>query len=204
MNLDSESIQRHIPYYLVAEDRRLLIKELRAISSGGKAGYFLSARDNSFKQDMLQGDGWRGFELLQFYTGERRSVKGLVLSNSCDIDPDNPRDLPARVVFAPLVKLSAYQAQLARHRVTARRIEDKIAAVRAQRITNIFYLPAEGPLKEEYVAPLDHVYSMPLAAFAANSDKKKLFTLSNTGLYMLVFKLSAHFCRLQEKVNRKP
>ena len=44
---------------------------------------------------------------------------------------------------------------------------------------------------------------MPVAAHVDASDREKLFTLSNTGFYMLVLELSVHFCRLQEKVNRK-
>lgn len=60
---------------------------------------------DTFTEEMLQGDGWRGFQLFMFDPGDRRSVRGLVLSNSCNVDPDNPRDVPARVVFAPLVNV---------------------------------------------------------------------------------------------------
>ena len=59
-------------------------------------------------------------------------------------------------------------------------------------------------MEEDHVVRFDEAQSMPVAAHAASSDKEKLFTLSNTGFYMLVLKLSVHFCRLQEKVNRKP
>ncbi len=42
-----------------------------------------------------------------------------------------------------------------------------------------------------------------IAAHIAAEDREQLFTLSNTGFYMLVLKLSVYFCRLHEKVNRK-
>ena len=153
---------------------------------------------------MLQGDGWRGFQLFIFESGERRSVRGVVLSNSCDVDPENPRDVPARVIFAPLVKLSAYEALLAKSGIDAAKVQAKITSIRAQKTTNVFFLPASGTLAEDHVVRLDEAHSMPVAAHIGSADREKLFTLSNTGFYMLVLKLSVHFCRLQERVNRKP
>lgn len=202
MNFDVESLQHHIPSYLTALDQRALVKELNAISSGGAASYVLSSHNDAFRAVTLQGDGWRGFQLYLFETGERRSVRGLVLSNSCDVDPVNLRDVPARIIFAPLVKLSAYKALLEKSGIDQRRITQKIGAIKAQKTTNIFFLPSGGALKEDCVVRFDEAHSMPLAAHADSADRKKLFTLSNTGFYMLVLKLSVHFCRLQEKVNR--
>ena len=202
MDLDVESLQQQIPSYLTSEDQRALVHELRAIAGGGTANYFLTDYQDSFRDSMLQGDGWRGFQLFLFDTGERRSVRGLVLSNSCDVDPANPRDYPARISFAPLVKLSAYKTQLDASDISAERVEAKLASIRAQKTTNIFFLPVGGPLREEYVVRFDEIHSMPVTAHTKSSDREKLFTLSNTGFYMLVLKLSVHFCRLQEKVNR--
>lgn len=203
MNLDIESLQQQIPYYLTSKDRQVLVDELRAISRGGTADYFLSQYRDAFKSDMLQGDGWRGFQLFMFDTGDRRSVRGLVISNSCDVDLNNRRDFPARVIFAPLVKLAAYEAALQQSGVKQRQIDGKLAAIRAQKTSSIFFLPSGGPLADDHVVRLDDAHSMPVAAHSAAKDRTKLFTLSNTGFYMLVLKLSIHFCRLHEKVNRK-
>lgn len=203
MNLDAETLRRQIPFYLTAEDQKILLAELTAISGSGKVEYLLGAYRDSLKDVMLQGDGWRGFQLLLFETGERRSVRGIVLSNSCDVDPDNPRDVPARVIFVPLVRLAAFKAILDVSGIGAERVAAKLAAIKAQRTSNIFYLRAGGALKEDYVARFDDVHNMPVAAHAKSEDREKLFTLSNVGFYMLVLKLSVHFCRLQEKVNRK-
>lgn len=202
MNLDIESLQRQIPYYLTSEDRQILINELKAISRGETADYFLSQTRDAFKNDMLQGDGWRGFQLFMFDTGKRRSVQGLVISNSCDVDPNNRRDLPARVIFAPLVKLATYEAILGKRNIKQRKIDEKLAAIRAQKTSSLFFLPSGGPLTDDHIVRLDDAHSMPVAAHSAAMDREKLFTLNNTGFYMLVLKLSIHFCRLQEKVNR--
>ncbi|MFV0513486.1 MAG: hypothetical protein ACK5MY_07625 [Jhaorihella sp.] len=203
MNFDAESLQQQIPYYLTAEDRQVLVDQLKAISRGGTADYFLDPYRDNFKADMLQGDGWRGFQLFKFDTGERRSVQGLVLSNSCDVDPENPRDVPARLIFAPLVKLAAYEALLRASGIDEQKVDVKLASIRAQKTTNMFFLPRGGPLAEDHVVRLDDAHSMPVAAHVEATDREKLFTLSNTGFYMLVLKLSVHFCRLHEKVNRK-
>lgn len=199
MSLEIDSLQKQIPYYLTAEDRQVLLTELKSISQGGGASYLLSQYHDSFKEEMLQGDGWRGFQLFIFQTGAKRSVRGIVLSNSCDVDPANPRDVPARVVFAPLVKLSVYERLLREHGIEDARVDEKIASIKGQKTTNMFFLPAEGPLEDDHVVRLDDAHSMPVGAHSG----EKLFTLSNTGFYMLVFKLSVHFCRLHEKVNRK-
>jgi hypothetical protein len=204
MTFDTDTLKQQIPYYLSAEDRRVLVDELKAISQGEMAEYVLSAYHDTFGEDMLQGDGWRGFILFAFDSGERRSVRGLVLSNSCDVDPDNPRDLPARVIFAPLVRLAAYVNLLQQNGIDAARIDAKLADIKAQKTTNVFYLPAGKFLGEDYVVRFDEAHSMPSVAHAESGDRQKLFTLSNAGFYMLVLKLSVHFCRLQEKINRKP
>lgn len=203
MNFDAESLQQQIPYYLTAEDRQVLVDQLNTISRGGTADYFLDPYRDDFKADMLQGDGWRGFQLFKFDTGERRSVQGLVLSNSCDVDPENPRDVPARLIFAPLVKLAAYESLLRASDIDKQKVDVKLASIRAQKTTNMFFLPRGGLLPEDHVVRLDDAHSMPVAAHVEATDREKLFTLSNTGFYMLVLKLSVHFCRLHEKVNRK-
>ncbi len=203
MNLDLESLQQQIPYYLTAGDRQVLVDALKAISNGGTADYFLSQYRDSFRADILQGDGWRGFQLFKFETGERRSIQGLVMSNTCDVEPGNARDIPARVTFAPLVRLAAYELALRASGIAVKKVDEKLASIRAQKTTNMFFLPRGGPLMEDHVARLDDVHSMPVAAHVGAQGREKLFTLSNTGFYMLVLKLSVHFCRLQEKVNRK-
>jgi hypothetical protein len=66
MNLDAETLIQQIPYYLTSEDQKVLLDELTAILRGGTAEYLLDAYRDSFKEVMLQGDGWRGFQLFLF------------------------------------------------------------------------------------------------------------------------------------------
>lgn len=206
MAFDDDTLQQQqqVLPYLTSAEQEIVWSNLKTITSGGSADYFLSPYHDEFKDRMLQGDGHSGFQLFNFETGKSRSIKGLVLSNSCDISPDNPRPIPSRIIFAPLVKLATYRSLLEKNCTNQKLVKTRIKAIRMQRTTNIFYLPAGGPLGDEYIVRFDEVQSMPMARYYdAQSEKKKLFTLNDTGFYMLIFKLSIHFCRFQEDVRRE-
>jgi len=204
MTFDADDIRAQIPYYLADADREALASELRSIVASGSGKYVLSAYEDTFHSEMLQGDGWRGFQVFSLGSGERMHVRGLVLTNSCDVDPGNKRDVPTRVSFAPLVKLSAYAAVLQESGIPHDQIESKLGAIRSQKTTSMFYLPAGGPLDEEYVVRFDEIQSMPISMHKASDYCQKLFTLSQAGFFMLILKLSIHFCRMHEGVNRAP
>ena len=199
MNFNVEDLKKHIPFYLTAADQTALLAELKAFSAGNTPNYFLSDYNNAHKLEMLQGDGWPGLQLRLFHSGERKTVRGVVLSNSCDMDSANKREISTRVVFAPLVKLAAYKELLDESGIGPEKVEAKIVSIKAQKTTNIFYLPGNTPLNEDYIVRLDDLYSMPTTA---HHGQPKWFTLSMAGFYLFVLKLSVHFCRLQENVTR--
>lgn len=204
MSFSAENLKDQIPYYLTsAPAQKELVANLEAILSGAQTGYYLNATQDSYIDERLQGDGWRGLPLFSYSSGEKKEVRGILLSNTCDVSPGNERTLPPKLVFAPIVRLSAIEARFAAKGISAEQIAGKVKAIKEQIATSIFYLPAGGPLEEEYVALLDDVHSVPVAAHE-NADKEKLFTLSMAGFYLFVFKLSVHFCRLQENVDRRP
>jgi hypothetical protein len=194
-----DEIRRQIPVYLSDSNKELLVAELEAISRGNRVRFTLASHEDTFKSDMLQGDGWRGFVLREFANGSKRLIRGIVISNSCDVSPENRRDLPTKVTFAPLLKLAGYLSLLRAAGLPEDKIESKATAIRQQKVTSIFYLPNGGALDDEYIVPFDDIHSMPLEAMVSH---EKLFTLNPTGFYMLVLKLSVHYCRLHENVNR--
>ena len=50
---------------------------------------------------------------------------------------------------------------------------------------------------------LDRINNCPIEAVSKEDiDKKRLFTLSNYGFYMFLVKLSIHFTRVREEVDR--
>ena len=202
MAFDAEQLKNQIPFYLAAEPaQKELVQNLDALNRGVTAGYYISAVRGPDADSMLQGDGWRGFQLLSFDTGEKRSVRGIVLSNSCDISKNNERVIAPKIVFAPIVRLSYIEARLKERGLAKDAVAGRIAAMKSQSVTNFFFLPAGGPLDQDYVAILDDLHSMPVKA---HTGGEKLFTLSMAGFYLFAFKLSVHFCRLHENVDRRP
>ena len=198
MTISQDAFESQIPYYLTGEKRNGLKKALKDFQANTPIEYYL----NKYPNELLQGDGWHGLELLIFQNAERKMVKGVILSNTCDIALENPRSLSPRIVFCPLIKLSNYRKLLDDTDLPTDRINDKLETIRDQRVSTIFYLPQGGGLEEEHIILLDDIYSLPSNSFETSTDKSKLFTLSMVGFYLFVFKLSIHFCRFHEEVDR--
>ena len=97
--------RRQLPEYLA--DATARAHEIRALSQGATKGYFLPPHSDPYASTMLQGDGWGGCAMFVFESGQKKVIKGAILSNSCDISHDNQYDRPPNVTFAPLIKLSS-------------------------------------------------------------------------------------------------
>lgn len=200
MTFDPERLQNQIPYYLTAKpDQDALVRNLKDLMNGAAKGYYIHSAKAPDENALLQGDGRQGFQVFSFVSGERRGVRGVVLSNSCDISADNKRAMPPKLVFAPIVKLSGVEKLFRKGDLPEKAIIDKIEAIKRQEVTSMFYLPAGGGLTEDSVINLDDLHSMPAQLCG---DTPKLFTLSMAGFYLFAFKLSVHFCRLHENVDR--
>lgn len=139
MSYDIDSLRDQIPYYLT-EGRESLLRALADFFAGKCPDYLL----NRHVDQVLQGDGWRGFELYDLERNRKASVFGIVISNSCDVSPENKRHVQSRITFAPLVKLSRYRSSLTNSGISRDTINNMTKATREQKVTNIFYLPAGG------------------------------------------------------------
>jgi hypothetical protein len=192
-----EQAKLFLPKYLTPSDQEQLYSEISSFSS--TKPFYLPP--GAVAHELLQGDGWRGFVLLDFETLDRQIVSGLILSNSCDIDPANERALPTSVLFAPLISLEKYRAMLVGAGRTTQQIDDTVDSIRSQRVTYIFYLPPGpyGPV--ESMVLLHDIHQQPLQRFL-NGDRTRLFRLNQFGFWFLLVKLSIHFCRFQEGVRR--
>jgi len=198
MQITTEAIQTQIPYYLTQEAKEGIVKALKSFPR--KIDYYI----NRYPGDLLQGDGWTSLELIRFGDGERKSVKGILISNSCDITPDNKRELPSKINFVPIIKLHRYMELLAAAGLENNRVESKVTAIKEQNVTTLFYLPKGAGLDDDYIARLDDMHTIPTHFFQAIQTRKKLFTLSQVGFYLFLLKLSIHFCRFHEEIARSP
>jgi len=194
-----DQARHYLPKYLSPTRRQELYDALKSYPDLPQ--FYLPPSATS--EDLLQGDGWRGFVVLDFDSGSRKSVSGLIVSNSCDVDVANPRHLPRRILFSPLIPLVSYESMLHQAGLSP----DQIAAIRddirRQRLTDIFHLPAGPYGPAESIVLLDNLHPQPLRGFS-ESSRTRLFRLHQAAFWVLLIKLSIHFCRLMEGVERFP
>lgn len=198
MQISSETIREQIPYYLTQEAKTNLIKVLDGFPR--QIDYYI----NRFQDEILQGDGWTSVDVISFESGERKSVRAMLLSNSCDIDPENKREFPAKLTFAPIIRLHPYLQLLKEAGLDGQQVNDKLVAIKEQKITSLFYLPKGEGLDEDYIALLDDLHTIPYQVFNVQEGRRKIFTLSQVGFYLFLLKLSVHFCRFHEEIHRSP
>ncbi|TAK08727.1 hypothetical protein EPO44_02180 [bacterium] len=192
-----DQIRLFLPKYLTPQETRDLYSELSKFPEN-KSFYLYNA---DLQKQMLQGDGWRGFIVIDFATGARKSVSGIILSNSCDISIDNVRDLPVNLLFAPLIEIQKYVLRLKTIGKTEHQIENIIRDIRKQRVTSIFYLPECQGIIQESIIALDDIHAHPLQDFISRKPTP-LFTLNQYAFYLFLIKLSIHFSRFQEGISR--
>ena len=196
MDISGFKVEEFLPYYLTADQKQGLAKAFVGFTD---KSHLYTAK---FADQFLQGDCCEGVPYYDYGAGKLADVKAILLSNSCDIDPENSRDFPVQITFVPLMSLAKYEKALGYvDGLSPAAITAKIQAIRGQQITSLIYFPAGTVLKEDCIAPLDRVASMPYQMVAAGKPAK-LFALNQLGHYLLSFKLSVHFCRLHEGIVR--
>jgi hypothetical protein len=203
-----EEIQKYLPQYLSAPSQDQLFEDLRNFPTNlDKRLYSQCLLDTEI---IYQGDGITGMLVTNLPSSEFREMPSMVLSNSCDVNPENKRYFHSRIVYAPILQLKKYRSMLVTEfvqnsRINIEAIDSHISTVRRQEITQILYLPKGGRLIEDSIVFLDRLNNCPTDFFDAGQIRdRKIFTMSNYGLYLFLIKLSIHFARIQEKVDRKP
>lgn len=194
-----EQLRVFLPKYLSPTQHTELWQELRAFPK--VSTFYLPEQTGD--PDLLQGDGWAGFVAVNVERMERRTVHGIIVSNSCDIDLANTRALIPQVVFAPLIAVSAYEGKLDASNLGDEAKRTTLEAIRRQEVTNIFHLPALPYGPEESLVVLDTIQSQPVTMFA-QGERRRLFRLNQVAFYTFLIKLSIHFTRFNESVARFP
>ena len=190
-----EVIEKHIPAWLTKGEQIKLICDMT------KAYPNIDYYREHATPDLLQGDGWTGLELIPLDTMTKIKVSGLILSNTCDVSPENKRIQPPNLVFSPVVQCAAYETLLSKHCANGEKVSNHMLALRGQSLTNRFYLP-KTDLMKDCVALLDDIHTMPLKYYLENTERALKIRLSTAGFYAFVVKLSVHFCRLTDNVKR--
>lgn len=198
MNVDE--LKGFVPYYLTNDRKHGFLEELTSFMNRDWLEYFTRAVGDTW----LQGDCCARGAKVDVVTLRKADIKCLVVSNSCDIDPNNKRTLPARALLAPLIPLTSYESLLLeKHSGGEQAVQTIIQNIREQKVTNVFYLPHHDALGGETIVLLDDLQTVPVSTLPdPNSAENRYFSLSQIGFFLYLFKLSVHFCRFHEEVDR--
>jgi hypothetical protein len=197
-----EEIEKYLPKYLSPESQKNLFNELGNFPDNIDKRMYTSNLDE--KEVIFQGDGLRELLVLNLPDTVCANAKAIIISNTCDVDQENKRYFPSRLCYTPLFSLRKYEEGLrAKGIYSAEQLSSHIETIKNQKITQIFYLPASDKLEEDSIAFFDRLHNCDNNFVHRNELKeKRLFTLSDYGLYLFLFKLSIHFTRIQEGIER--
>lgn len=191
----------YLPQYLSSLEKDVLRKELASFPTDGtKDTIYTSALDGV--NYLLQGDGIDEMPYINFPDLNIRNVPGILFSNTCDMSIENKRANPCRIMFAPLIDFGKYSKMIYAN-CDKNRAESHLNDLKRQYITQALYLPKGAKLKNDSIVFFDRAISLPLTEeLVEQLSKRKLFTLSNFGFYLFLLKISIHFTRIQEKIDR--
>lgn len=200
--MNQEDIKLYLPKYLSAESKNALIDALKEFPSTTNDRFYTSKLSQA--SHIFQGDGLKDLIIVNLPDTANKKVRAIVLSNTCDIAPENDRlFFPARIIYSPLIELQKYQTFLLNKGITEEKLKGHIHSIKSQSITQIFYLPGIDGILEESIVFFDRVLNVDVNYLSIKElNERRIFTLGNYGHYLLLFKLSFHFCRFQDQVDR--
>ena len=129
----------------------------------------------------------------------------MLVSNSCDVSAENQRISQKEALFAQIVSLDDYVHDLTEAGANEETITSILSEIRNQKISNLFYLPPSHLSTKEFLVFFDKICWHPADIFVKKLERindERNLSLSNWGYYLLIFKLSLHFCRVPEDVER--
>jgi hypothetical protein len=202
MSITLEDIEKFLPQYLSSENKNALFEQFKGFPNNLEKLY---SKEKNHEKTLLQADVMCNVPIIDLPDTKITRCKVLIISNSCDNDLDNDRKHPISISYVPIIKLKSLEDLLYKQKIDENKIKSFINDVKKQHITNLFYLPIGDFLEEELVACFDKTLNMSRNTFFElfSSDKVgKILSMSNYGFYMFLLKLSIHFTRIREKIDR--
>jgi len=201
-----EEVKRYLPQYLSSTAQQELFKELDHFPDNIDQRIYTSQLFE--EENIFQGDGIQNLLYINFPSTAIGEVPGMILSNTCDIDPSNKRLMPLRMVYTPILNLGKYEQSLIKGHVetgkkSIQSINSHMFDIRKQYISHIFYLPKGGRLQNDSIIFFDRLNNCPADSIEGQElSNRRIFTLSDYGFYLFIFKLSVHFTRIRDGVSR--
>jgi len=192
-----------LPKYLSDDETTNLFVELNNFPDNIDSRLF--SKEVFPEKTILQGDGINEIKLANIGTSKFYNAKVLCLSNSCDISNNNQRLTQPYVVVSPIISLEKHSDFLKGiHPETEHsKIDDHILDIKNQKVSNCFYIPEFSNDIGDCFARFDMLQSFPASVLPTESlASRRLFSLSNYGWYLMLVKLSIHFTRVRESIDR--
>lgn len=201
--IDLEDIRLYLPKYLSPDNEEKLLKDLIDFPEN------IDSRMYEFydKQESIiyQGDCLNDMLIINLPDTKIKKSKAVILSNTCDIDKENKRKFNSNILYTPIIDLDKYRELLiANKKYKEETINSHLDEIKKQKITQIFYLPPSSDIPEERIIFFDRICSCDSRYIDRdNVSAIRLFSLSQYGFYLFLYKLSIHFTRIHEGVDRK-
>lgn len=200
--MELDDLKLYLPRFLSEDSEKSLFEGLKDFPENLDSRFYTGKLEK--EEIIFQGDGINGLLVVNLPSKEIKEAKCLVLSNTCDVDQGNSRLFPSQLVYAPIFDLEKYQSRLASlPEYSSKKIVDHIKTIRKQEITQIFYLPQLGGILKESIVFLDRINNCQNNSIdRRNLPSQRIFSLSDYGFYIFLLKLSIHFTRIRDKVDR--
>jgi hypothetical protein len=198
--IDLDDIKLYLPKYLSPETEQKLLEDLSEFPSNIDERMYT----NLESEIIFQGDCIKNLLIISLPNTETMKTNSIIISNTCDIDVSNKRKFSSNIIYTPLIKLEKYKELLISYNIYSETsIKNHIEDIKKQRITQIFYLPPSEKINEENIVFFDRVCSCDNRYLKrSNISEIRLFSLSQYGFYLFLFKLSIHFTRMYEGIDR--
>ncbi len=197
-----EDIKLYLPKYLSSESDKELFEGLKDFPANLDSRMY-----TTFLQDektIFQGDALSNLSIFNLPSTELKNGNCIVLSNTCDIDLNNTRFIPSQIVYAPILNLNKYRNKLLEIGFKPEQVNSHINSIKKQEITQVFYLPSIDNIFEESLVYLDRVINCPNNIIDREKlPENRIFSLSDYGAFLFLFKLSIHFTRIKDRVERR-
>lgn len=200
--IDFDELRKYLPKYLSKEANENLFSDLRDFPDNIESRlYSAQSFDDS---TVYQGDGLRDLPVIFLPDTRVEPCPSMVISNTCDISSENVRTLEPNILYCPIFAVTPYLERLKHNGMGDDRISSFRLDLKRQRISNLFFLPRVGGLPDDCIALFDCICNSRSSVLPVRPAQNRLFSLSNYGFYLFLFKLSIHFTRIREVVDRDP
>ena len=210
MSFSDAQLDSLLPSYLTQTDKGRIGKGLSQFFNSNSSdiryeNFYLHSPPDYF----LQADLIESLPFIEWNTDKQEYVTGfspvMIISNSCDLQLNHEHLVAKQGLFAPVAPMEEYLDDLRNNGLEEVKISSISNNLKNQLYSNIFYLPPCPPDGIEFIVFLDRIMWHPVKEFnrkLSEIDTERYVSLDNFGYYLFITKLSYHFCRVPEELER--